>query len=146
MSALGQNYPAIAEDLTAPTTISNPVTVAPQVSDYPDLEQLTYLATYAEKAAIDAIDPLDDWAIMKLVDPLVSDETKGFLWAIAMAAPGSWEGSAFNMIKYALEEIETVFPRLNGQLIFPDPVPNPPVPRTLLNLIGTVLVDQSVHI
>lgn len=144
LTALDDDYPALLSALSAPTTIPNPVTVAPQIPDYPNLDQLTFLTSFTERAAIDAIESFDDWAIARLVNPAVSDEIKSFLWSIAMTAPENWEGSAFDLIEYALTNLTTSLPKINGQLIFPDPLPSPPIPRTLLNIIGTVFVDQGV--
>lgn len=49
---LGQNYPAIAARLNAPTSAPNPVTEAPQVPHPPTLKEIYSLIPVAEAAAI----------------------------------------------------------------------------------------------
>lgn len=49
---LGDDYPAIAARLNAPTVLDNPVTEAPQVAHPPTLKEIYALIPVAEAAAI----------------------------------------------------------------------------------------------
>lgn len=151
LTALDDNYVAIAEILNEKPLIDNPDPVQ-QVPDLPSFEQLTYLATGDEWAAINQIKKVDDWATPRIdLDEITapsSDETKALLRAIAATAPDQWEGSMFDLIRHGLENIQDTetYPRINGQLITPDPTPEDPNPqsRSLLNAIGVVLIEQNI--
>jgi hypothetical protein len=146
--ALNNDYPAIAAILSERPEIDNPEPIQ-QVPDLPSFGQLTHLATDDEWSAIDAIDNVDQWggALISSVG-LASPEVKQLLRAIATAAPEQWEGSLFDLIRYGLETIEdpSAYPRINGDFIFPDATPADPNPhpRSLLNALGTVLVEQGI--
>ena len=49
---LGQNYPAIAARLNAPTSAPNPITEAPQVATPPTLKDVLAIVTAEERLAI----------------------------------------------------------------------------------------------
>ena len=52
---LGDDYPAIAQRLNAPTTIDNPVAEAPQVAHPPTLDDVLAVVPSAERVAIRAL-------------------------------------------------------------------------------------------
>ena len=126
---LGQNYPAIAARLNAPTSAPNPITEAPQVAHPPTLKEIYASIPVAEAAAIydkpglsadirNAIDSHDPEYLQMMLAivaqmQIISAETAGTLatllqrtqddpsWSATIAGPSIAQEAGFGTITAA---------------------------------------------
>lgn len=151
-SLQGLSNAEIAQSLNSQRITENPITEAPQILKPTTLNELTAFADGDEWANLNSIKDFGSWASPRIdLDELLfpsSNLTKLLLRAIATAAPEMWDEPLFDLIDFALENLTNLetYPRNAGELIYPEPTEAEPepLPRSLLNAIGVVLVEQGI--